>query len=63
MITQDFINGYIAALENVKAFLNSEIQSNYTTERKAGFQNTITFIESVKDNYKQLIKTLNEENK
>jgi aminoglycoside phosphotransferase family enzyme len=59
MITNDFIQGYVAALDNISVFLNSICSGkDYNYIKTIGDVNS--FVRQTKENYKQLVKELNE---
>lgn len=74
MITNDYIKGYVEALNHLKETLNSFIEAETFLlndqkidpieyyVRKETFDQVIRYVETVKDNYKKLVKKLNQEN-
>lgn len=62
MITNEYIKGYINALDNIKSIVNTyKIDSNNNHSLEA-FNDVLNYIEQVRNNYKQLVKELNEKN-
>lgn len=61
MITQDFINGYVSALNNILSALETmyKKEPDYQHDTKEGFYRSIEYVKEVKDNYKKLVKDLN----
>ena len=65
MITQDFINGYVQALDNIDSaigsLMNESIQKNpRNTCPINAFQKVRDFVLQTRNNYKELVKELNE---
>lgn len=62
MTTPDYIKGYIAALNNISYFLENSMKETdeYVGDENSGYVATKIYIEQVKENYKQLVKELNE---
>jgi len=62
MITNEYLKGYINALDNIKSIVNTyKIDSNNNHSLEA-FNDVLNYIEQVRNNYKQLVKELNEKN-
>lgn len=58
-MNNDWLKGYISALENVKSFC--EVNKTSTSyETAMTYNQVIEFINNVKDNYKELVRNLNE---
>jgi hypothetical protein len=66
MITQDFINGYIAALRSVEENLNHRaeqllpLNSPESDYRLFELSSIKQHLEQLRESYKQLVKSLNE---
>lgn len=60
MLNNDYLKGYIAALDNIKAYLDTSYKCEYSHDKRDAFKQTLVFINQVKENYKQLVKDLNE---
>jgi len=59
-MTNEWIQGYIAALDNVMAFSNTLLLISTDIREKDTIQKYSQFIYEVKENYKNLVKELNE---
>lgn len=59
MLNNDYLKGYISALDNVAAFCEAA-SDNIEPENKLVYNQVQLFIVQVKENYKQLVKDLNE---
>ena len=61
VFNNDYLKGYIAALNNINEYCvkskNIEFQDD---EVKFGYDDVQEYIKQVKENYKQLVKDLNE---
>jgi hypothetical protein len=62
MITNDYIKGYVIALETLDSTLDEWIKVTLDYERDAisGYQDVKNYIKQQKENYKTLVKELNE---
>lgn len=62
MLNNDYLKGYIAALNNISKFLEDSYKNTpeYHGSNQDGFFITQEYIKQVKENYKQLVKDLNE---
>lgn len=61
MITNDYIKGYIMALETLDSTLNEWIKEEWNNDEICNSYNNVQlYIEQQKNNYKQLVKELNE---
>lgn len=63
MITNDYIKGYIAALDHINDFLVNSLKEtdDYVgIDERSGYFTAKNYIKEVKENYKQLVKELNE---
>jgi hypothetical protein len=65
MITNDFLQGYIQALDNIDSALINFINVAKSTNPRNkcpinSYENVRTYIEQIKINYKKLVKELNE---
>ncbi len=60
MLNNDYLKGYLSGLDNVKSFLETSYKYSTEIEEQAAFEKTLDFIFEVRENYKQLVKDLNE---
>lgn len=72
MITQDYINGYVNALDNIhdmlnatmddaeKMFNNQQIETQEYVMMVSAYTSVQQYIADVKNNYKKMIKEINE---
>lgn len=65
MITNDFLKGYVQALDNVDEFLNTSIKEkkNSNMDSHLSLISVKTYIKQVRENYKTLVKDLNKKDK
>lgn len=61
-ITQDYINGYVSALNTLRLMFTNELKSA-SQEQSLIIHGHIKAIDSIKESYKELIKNLNNNNK
>jgi type III secretory pathway component EscV len=61
-MTNEWLQGYLAALKNIDAFCNThKLGQNYDSAR--ALHEVRVFIEQVENNYRQLVKELNDGSK
>ena len=60
MITNDYIKGYVAALDNINEFCNALTKDKYDTFMNTDLRSVQNYIKEVRENYKKLVKELNE---
>lgn len=58
-INNSYIKGYINALDNIKTVVNTYKIDAISNEAKEAFNDVSRFIEQVRNNYKELVKDLN----
>lgn len=61
-MTNEWLQGYIAALNNITAYCETTKQMK-TFDEQICFNEVNLFIKQVKENYKELVKDLNEKSK
>ncbi len=59
-MTNEWLQGYIAGLDNIMAFSNTLIITATDIREKETINKYSQFIYEVKENYKKLVKELNE---
>ena len=62
-MTNEWLQGYLAALNNVTAFCDTRMYMPENSQTQHTYAEILTFITQVKENYKQLVKDLNEKSK
>lgn len=62
MIDDNYLQGYISALNNINSAINNlaENTTDYNRTVLDGYNDVQNYIKTVKNNYKQLVKELNE---
>jgi len=61
MLNNDYLKGYIAALDNINTYCKTLKEEPFQDdELKFGYNDVQEYIEQVRENYKQLVKDLNE---
>ena len=59
LVTNDYIKGYITALDNLKSVVNAYKIDAMDQSAQEAFQDVVKHIEHVRENYKLLVKDLN----
>lgn len=59
MFDNQYLKGYLSALENVKSVVNTYKIDALNNDAREAFNDVNKFIEQVRENYKKLVKDLN----
>lgn len=60
LFNNDYLKGYVSALENIDSAIDNLISNATNTCAIKNLQNVKKYILETKENYKQLVKDLNE---
>lgn len=62
-MTNEWLQGYLAALSNIRLACELHCTPWISEEKTEAYSAMIKYIDQVKENYKQLVKDLNEKSK